>query len=38
MTFLPELLSMNLLMTGMIITSIFAMRTVVDGNISPALA
>ena len=27
MTFLPELLSMNLLMTGMIITSRFAMRT-----------
>jgi len=27
MTFLPELLSMNLLMTGMIITSRFAMRS-----------
>jgi Domain of unknown function (DUF4396) len=30
MTFLPELLSMNLLMTGMVITSRFAMRSV-DG-------
>jgi hypothetical protein len=28
MTFLPELLSMNLLMTGMVITSQFAMRSV----------
>ena len=32
MTFLPELLSMNLLMTGMTITSSFAMRSVVDGD------
>lgn len=28
MTFLPELLSMNLLMTGMVVTSQFAMRSV----------
>jgi len=34
MTFLPELLSMNLLMTGMVITSRFAMRTV-DGSDDP---
>jgi hypothetical protein len=32
MTFLPELLSMNLLMTGMIITSNFAMRSVGRGD------
>jgi Domain of unknown function (DUF4396) len=32
MTFLPELLSMNLLMTGMIITSSFAMRSTVGGD------
>jgi hypothetical protein len=35
MTFLPELLSMNLLMTGMVITSRFAMRRV-DGSDDPA--
>ena len=34
MTFLPELLSMNLLMTGMVITSRFAMRSV-DGSDDP---
>ena len=34
MTFLPELLSMNLLMTGMVITSRFAMRNV-DGGDDP---
>jgi hypothetical protein len=32
MTFLPELLSMNLLMTGMVITSRFAMRTAGEGH------
>jgi hypothetical protein len=32
MTFLPELLSMNLLMTGMLITSRFAMRSVVGAD------
>jgi Domain of unknown function (DUF4396) len=32
MTFLPELLSMNLLMTGMVITSQFAMRSVGGSN------
>ncbi|MFZ0227569.1 MAG: DUF4396 domain-containing protein [Mycobacterium sp.] len=32
MTFLPELLSMNLLMTGMIITSRFAMRSTGGGD------
>jgi hypothetical protein len=32
MTFLPELLSMNLLMTGMVITSRFAMRNVNGGD------
>jgi hypothetical protein len=32
LTFLPELLSMNLLMTGMVLTSRFAMRNVVGGN------
>jgi hypothetical protein len=32
MTFLPELLSMNLLMTGMVITSRFAMRNVSGGD------
>jgi hypothetical protein len=32
MTFLPELLSMNLLMTGMIITSQFAMRSTIGGD------
>jgi Domain of unknown function (DUF4396) len=34
MAFLPELLSMNLLMTGMVITSRFAMRSV-DGSDDP---
>ncbi|HYB37829.1 MAG TPA: DUF4396 domain-containing protein [Mycobacterium sp.] len=32
MTFLPELLSMNLLMTGMVLTSRFAMRTAGEGH------
>jgi hypothetical protein len=32
MTFLPELLSMNLLMTGMVITSQFAMRSVAGSD------
>ncbi len=32
MTFLPELLSMNLLMTGMVLTSRFAMRNVQGGD------
>lgn len=32
MTFLPELLSMNLLMTGMVVTSNFAMRSVAGGG------
>ena len=32
MTFLPELLSMNLLMTGMLLTSRFAVRRVVGGD------
>ena len=35
MTFLPELLSMNLLMTGMVLTSRFAMKSV-DGGGDPA--
>ncbi len=34
MTFLPELLSMNLLMTGMVLTSRFAMKSV-DGGGDP---
>jgi Domain of unknown function (DUF4396) len=32
MTFQPELLSMNLLMTGMLLTSRFAMRNVAGGD------
>ena len=32
MTFLPELLSMNLLMSGMLLTSRFAMRSVAGGD------
>jgi len=32
MTFLPELLSMNLLMTGMVLTSQFAMRSVAGSD------